>query len=68
MSQYIQFVADRLLLQLGYDKIYNIGNPFSFMELISIESKTNFFESKVSEYALANKTKTDDIFDLNADF
>uniref|UniRef100_A0A6C0E3M8 Uncharacterized protein n=1 Tax=viral metagenome TaxID=1070528 RepID=A0A6C0E3M8_9ZZZZ len=60
MSQYIQFVADRLCLQLGYDKIYNVSNPFDFMELISIESKTNFFEKRVSEYALANKTKLDD--------
>jgi len=60
MTQYIQFVADRLCLQLGYDKIYNAVNPFDFMELISIESKTNFFEKRVSEYALANKTKLDD--------
>lgn len=60
MSHYIQFVADRLCLQLGYDKIYNVSNPFDFMELISIESKTNFFEKRVSEYALANKTKLDD--------
>ena len=60
MSQYIQFVADRLCLQLGYDKIYNVSNPFDFMELISIESKTNFFEKRVSEYALANKAKLDD--------
>lgn len=42
MTQYIQFVADRLCLQLGYDKIYNVSNPFDFMELISLESKTNF--------------------------
>ena len=60
MTQYIKFVADRLSLQLGYDKIYNVSNPFDFMELISIESKTNFFEKRVSEYALANKTKLDD--------
>jgi len=60
MTQYIKFVADRLCLQLGYDKIYNVSNPFDFMELISIESKTNFFEKRVSEYALANKTKLDD--------
>jgi ribonucleoside-diphosphate reductase subunit M2 len=68
MSQYIQFVADRLMVQLGYDKIYNVQNPFSWMELISVETKTNFFESRVSEYALANKTKDENIFELNADF
>ena len=68
MSQYIEFVADRLSLQLGYDKIYNTANPFEFMELISVESKTNFFEKRVSEYALATKTKDDNIFDLNDDF
>ena len=70
MSQYIEFVADRLCLQLGYDKIYNSTNPFDFMELISIESKVNFFERTNSEYALANKTvdKNVDIFDLNMEF
>ena len=68
MSQYIEFVADRLSLQLGYDKIYNTANPFEFMELISVESKTNFFEKRVSEYALATKTKDDNVFDLNDDF
>ena len=50
MTQYIQFVADRLLVQLGYRKLYGVGNPFDFMELISLEGKTNFFEKKVSEY------------------
>ena len=68
MTQYIQFVADRLSMQLGYDKIYNASNPFSWMELISVEQKVSFFEAKVSQYALANKTKTDDIFEFNADF
>jgi len=52
MSEYIEFVADRLLLQLGYNKIYNTENPFQFMELISLENKTNFFEKRVSEYSL----------------
>lgn len=52
MSQYIEFVADRLLLQLGYSKIFNSENPFQFMELISLENKTNFFEKRVSEYSL----------------
>jgi ribonucleoside-diphosphate reductase beta chain len=51
MTQYIQFVADRLLVQLGYPKLYNVGNPFDFMDLISLEGKTNFFEKKVSEYS-----------------
>ena len=68
MTQYIQFVADRLVVQLGYDKIYNVPNPFDWMELISIESKANFFESNVSSYALANKSKADDIFNLNDEF
>jgi ribonucleoside-diphosphate reductase subunit M2 len=68
MTQYIQFVADRLCLQLGYDKIYKVANPFDFMELISLESKTNFFEKRVDSYALAEKTKADDVFELNAEF
>jgi ribonucleoside-diphosphate reductase subunit M2 len=68
MTQYIQFVADRLVVQLGYDKIYNAANPFDFMELISIEQKTNFFESRVSDYALANKTLDKDVFEFNSDF
>jgi ribonucleoside-diphosphate reductase subunit M2 len=68
MTQYIQFVADRLLLQLGYDKIYNTLNPFAFMELISLDSKTNFFEKRVDAYALATKTVADDTFEFNADF
>ena len=68
MTQYIQFVADRLSVQLGYDKIYNVKNCFEWMELISIQQKTNFFESKVSDYALADKTIADDTFDFNTDF
>ncbi len=68
MSQYIEFVADRLSLQLGYEKIYNSLNPFDFMEMISVEGKTNFFEKRVSEYALSEKTRTDNIFELNASF
>jgi len=51
MSQYIEFVADRLAVQLGVAKIYKSVNPFDFMELISLEGKTNFFEKKVSEYS-----------------
>uniref|UniRef100_A0A6C0DBV9 Uncharacterized protein n=1 Tax=viral metagenome TaxID=1070528 RepID=A0A6C0DBV9_9ZZZZ len=68
MTQYIQFVADRLCLQLGYDKMYNVTNPFDFMELISLESKTNFFEKRVDSYALAEKTKSVDVFEFNAEF
>jgi len=68
MTQYIQFVADRLCIQLGYDKIYNVNNPFDFMELISLESKTNFFEKRNDSYALANKTNNDDVFLLSDDF
>ena len=68
MKQYIEFIADRLVVQLGFDKIYRSTNPFDFMELISVESKTNFFEKRVSEYALADKTKTNDIFDMTEDF
>ena len=51
MKQYIEFVADRLAVQLGLSKIYKVTNPFDFMELISLEGKTNFFEKKVSEYS-----------------
>lgn len=68
MSQYIEFVADRLLVQLGYEKIYLATNPFSFMELISVESKTNFFEKRVSEYALAEKETTVDTFEFGDEF
>jgi ribonucleotide reductase beta subunit family protein with ferritin-like domain len=68
MTQYIQFVADRLCVQLGYDKIYNVTNSCDFMELISLESKGNMFERKIGEYGLANKTQNDDIFNLTEDF
>ena len=68
MAQYIEFVADRLLLQLGNNKYYNQTNPFSFMENISIDGKTNFFEKRVGEYALANKEKTEDIFEMEINF
>ena len=53
MAEYIEFVADRLLVQLGYNKVYNASNPFSFMEMISMEGKTNFFERRVTEYSKA---------------
>jgi ribonucleotide reductase beta subunit family protein with ferritin-like domain len=54
MKQYIEFVSDRLLLQLGYNKIWNSENPFPWMELISLKPKSNFFEIRVGEYAKAN--------------
>ena len=65
MCQYIEFVADRLAVQLGCDKIYGATCPFDFMELISLESKSNFFEKTVSEYALATKTKREDTFNFS---
>ncbi|XP_026472983.1 ribonucleoside-diphosphate reductase subunit M2 [Ctenocephalides felis] len=70
MSQYIEFVADRLLVELGCDKIYNTKNPFSFMELISLEGKTNFFEKKVGEYQKwgVMSSRLDNVFTLDADF
>lgn len=68
MKQYIEFVADRLCLQLGYDKIYNSTNPFDFMELISVETKVNFFERTNAEYSLANKTVDKNCFDFSSDF
>ena len=61
MSQYIEFVADRLLVQLGYKKLFNSQNPFPFMELISIDGKTNFFEKRVSEYNLSNVGKKQEV-------
>jgi len=67
MTQYIQFVADRLCVQLGYKKIYNVENCFSWMETISLQSKTNFFEKRVSEYALANKN-SENAFEFSEDF
>ncbi len=68
MCQYIEFVADRLIVQLGHEKMFDTKNPFDFMEMISIEGKTNFFEKRVAEYALADKTKNDDVFDFGDDF
>ena len=68
MSQYIEFVADRLIVQLGGKKIYNSQNPFDWMEMISIEGKTNFFEKRVGEYALANKEKNASIFTFDSQF
>tara|TARA_B100001057_G_C22774262_1_gene920957 strand:- start:444 stop:1490 length:1047 start_codon:yes stop_codon:yes gene_type:complete len=70
MSEYIEFVADRLVQQLGYEKIYNTANPFEFMEMISMEGKTNFFEKRVMEYSKAGVgvERKKMVFDLDADF
>ena len=70
MSQYIEFVADRLLVALGCGKIYNATNPFDFMEMISLQGKTNFFEKRVAEYQKAGvmSERTDNVFSLDEDF
>ncbi|MEJ8758357.1 ribonucleoside-diphosphate reductase small subunit [Pontibacter sp. H259] len=70
MSQYIEFVADRLLVALGYSKIYNAANPFDFMEMISLQGKTNFFEKRVGEYQKAGVLGGSDknVFSLDEDF
>jgi ribonucleoside-diphosphate reductase beta chain len=70
MCQYIEFVADRLLLSLNCPKIYDATNPFDFMELISLQNKTNFFEKRVAEYQKAGVTgnREDNEFSLDADF
>jgi len=72
MAQYIEFVADRLIVQLGYDKIYGAKNPFDFMEMISLEGKTNFFEKRVADYSKANVTADNseekNAFSLDEDF
>ena len=70
MSQYIEFVADRLLVSLGCAKIYNATNPFDFMEMISVQGKTNFFEKRVAEYQKAGvmSERNDNVFSLDEDF
>ncbi|BFG27122.1 hypothetical protein CerSpe_133960 [Prunus speciosa] len=74
MSQYIEFVADRLLAELGYGKMYNVQNPFEWMELISLQGKTNFFEKRVGEYQKAsvmnsiNGNVDSHVFKMDADF
>ncbi len=70
MSQYIEFVADRLLMELGCEKEYNATNPFDFMEMISLQGKTNFFEKRVAEYQKAGekKKKGSSAFTTDADF
>ncbi len=59
MTQYLEFVADRLLVELGCDREYNTSNPFDFMDMISLQGKTNFFEKKVAEYQKAGVMNTD---------
>jgi len=68
MKQYIEFVSDRLLIQLGYSKIWNSENPFDFMELISLRPKSNFFELRVGEYAKSTISENNDHFNLDNDF
>jgi ribonucleoside-diphosphate reductase beta chain len=70
MNQYIEFVADRLLDSLGYSKIYGATNPFDFMEMISLQGKTNFFEKRVGEYQKAGvmSERTSNAFSLDEDF
>ncbi|AGE56281.1 ribonucleoside-diphosphate reductase small subunit [Paramecium bursaria Chlorella virus NE-JV-1] len=69
MSQYIEFIADRIFAALGYPKQYNAANPFDFMELISLEGKSNFFERRVSEYARPGVMKPEDnVFSTDGDF
>ena len=70
MKQYIEFVADRLLSQLNYKKLYNTKNPFDFMEMISLRGKTNFFERRVSEYSKTGVgvNKENMVFNLDANF
>jgi ribonucleotide reductase beta subunit family protein with ferritin-like domain len=68
MKQYIEFIADRLSIQLCNEPIYNSTNPFDFMEMISLEQKTNFFESRVSSYALAEKSGKEEAFDSSFEF
>lgn len=72
MTQYIEFVADRLLVELGNEKIYNVSNPFDFMDMINLQGKTNFFEKRVGEYQKAGVANSGDSagssFSLDADF
>ncbi|MEN0056410.1 MAG: ribonucleoside-diphosphate reductase small subunit [Mucilaginibacter sp.] len=71
MSQYIEFVADRWLTELGYEKHYNATNPFDFMEMISLQGKTNFFEKRVGDYqksGVLNNTTESKAFSLDEDF
>lgn len=71
MCQYIEFVADRLIFSLGYPKKYEAKNPFNWMDMISMEGKTNFFEKRVGDYQKAGinqKKKEGGDFNLEVDF
>ena len=71
MCRYIEFVADRLLVALGCDKRWNVENPFDFMDMISLQGKTNFFEKRVSDYQKAGVMAREEganTFTLDADF
>ena len=68
MKQYIEFVSDRLLIQLRYSKIWNSENPFDFMEMISLRPKSNFFEVRVGEYAKSKISESSNNFEISADF
>ena len=71
MSQYIEFVADRWLDELGYPKVYGASNPFDFMEMISLQGKTNFFEKRVGDYqksGVMNSSAESKAFSLDEDF
>ncbi len=68
MCQYIEFVADRLLVQLGYEKFYRVENPFDWMELISLRPKSNFFEVRVGEYVKSNVNENSDVYEISDDF
>ena len=72
MCQYIEFVADRLLQELGCSRVFNATNPFDFMEMISLQGKTNFFEKRVAEYQKAGVMQSEDSdapkFSLDEDF
>ena len=63
MSQYVEFIADRLSQQMGYGKVFKTANPFGFMEMISMEGKTNFFERRVGDYSLVRSQRGADVFD-----
>lgn len=71
MAQYIEFVADRWLVELGYDKLYFANNPFDFMEMISLQGKTNFFEKRVGDYQKSGVLNTEaksQAFSMDEDF
>jgi ribonucleoside-diphosphate reductase beta chain len=71
MTQYLEFVADRLLVELGCEREYKSSNPFDFMDMISLQGKTNFFEKRVAEYQKAgvmSKDNDDQKISFDADF